>query len=504
MWIPRFAINSETNDIKYVKDVSETDESWIIPEIFAYRQKETAPDFLLTGIWIEKDLDEDFENQMAQMNQEESVYGFIKNTMAIPSDQQTQDAIQKYIEQTYENSQNPIGDISNSNRIILRTIRQNNQTPMKATGLYNEETERVEINVTYTQFGINKVLCDNKEIEFQIQNQNRTAVVTIEGKFIEKGKHTITIIDNENNKKDIEIYKSTIYAFLYSDGTLTFSTTENPEPDRELLVEPYGDIGDDVYTRISEIPWVDEREHITTVEFKEIIRPKSTAFWFYGCSKLTTIKNLNNLNTVKVTSMYGMFGGCGNLTSLDVSKLNTSNVTNMSNMFFNCSNLTSLNLNGINTSNVTDMSFMFWNCSSLKELNMGYFYNLSKVTNMAYMFGNCAALTTLNLKVFYNTSNVTSMYNMFSGCKSLINLDVSNWDTSSVTDMSHMFSYCDNLASLNLKSFDTSNVTNMRYMFAFNYKLGKIYVSSTMWDTSNADVTDMFLYCGTSSVTKQK
>lgn len=469
MWIPRFAINSETNDIKYVKDVSETDESWTIPEIFAYRQKETAPDFLLTGIWIEKDLDEDFENQMAQMNQEESVYGFIKNTMAIPSDQQTQDAIQKYIEQTYENKQNPIGDISNSNRIILRTIRQNNQTPMKATGGYNEETERVEINVTYTQFGINKVLCDNKEIEFQIQKQNRTAVVTIEGKFIEKGKHTITIIDNENNKKDIDIYKSVIYAFLYKDGTLTFSTTESPEPDKELLVEPYGDISD-----IEDVAWYNERESILAVDFKDTIYPKTTARWFFGCKNLKEINNINNLNTIKVTEMTNMFNGCSSLTSLDLSGLDTRNVTIMNGMFMGCRSLTSLNLNNFNTSNVTNMGMMFTYCSSLISLDLSSF-NTNNVTTMSLMFDDCSGLTSLNLRSF---------------------------DTGNVTDMAFMFSDCSVLASLDLRSFNTSNVTNMTYMFFNCKKLKKIEVSRKGWIVTNADITNMFNKCGTQYVTK--
>ena len=47
-------------------------------------------------------------------------------------------------------------------------------------------------------------------------------------------------------------------------------------------------------------------------------------------------------NTSNVTDMFGMFGLCSGLTSLDISNFDTSNVTRMFDMFNGCSKLTSL------------------------------------------------------------------------------------------------------------------------------------------------------------------
>ena len=96
--------------------------------------------------------------------------------------------------------------------------------------------------------------------------------------------------------------------------------------------------------------------------FKEY-RPKSCRRWFDDCENLTSIKGIKeNLNTSEVTNMCGMFGGCENLTSLDVSGFNTDKVTNMRGMFWGCENLTSLDVSGFNTDKVTDMGGMFSDC----------------------------------------------------------------------------------------------------------------------------------------------
>ena len=142
-------------------------------------------------------------------------------------------------------------------------------------------------------------------------------------------------------------------------------------------------------------------------------RPTSCYNWFYGCTDLTNIEGIENLNTENVTDMSGMFYGCPALTTLDVSKFDTKNVTNMSNMFHWCFVLTTLDVSNFDTQNVTNMSSMFYSCH---------------------------ALTTLDVSNF-DTQNVTDMGYMFNGCKALTTLDVSNFDTKNVTDMSWMFSF---------------------------------------------------------------
>ena len=223
--------------------------------------------------------------------------------------------------------------------------------------------------------------------------------------------------------------------------------------------------------------------------------PTSTAYWFEGCSSLTSIIGIENLKTDNVTDMHRMFTGCYSLRSLDVSGFNTENVTDMTSMFYNCSAITSLDLSSFNTQNVTDMWGMFEGCYSLTSLDLSGF-NTQNVTDMKHMFAGCSGLTSLNLSGF-NTLNVTDMDNMFYDCSGLTSLDVSGFNTENVTSMNYMFNKCSNLTSLDLSTFNTANVTDMYGM------LGDCS-SLTTFDVSGfniANVTDMrYMFSGCSSL----
>ena len=193
-------------------------------------------------------------------------------------------------------------------------------------------------------------------------------------------------------------------------------------------------------------------------------RPTSTAYWFQGCSYLTTINGMENIKTDNVTDMQSMFSGCYSLTSLDVSSFNTSNVKDMGSMFYCCSSLTSLDVSGFNTSNVKNMRSMFCGCTILTSLDVSSF-NTSNVKDMSYMFRNCHNLTSLDVSSF-NTSNVTYMSYMFRNCINLTSLDVSGFNTSNVTDMSLMFFGCSMLKTIYVgEGWSTEKVTSGNDMF---------------------------------------
>ena len=196
--------------------------------------------------------------------------------------------------------------------------------------------------------------------------------------------------------------------------------------------------------------WHEARESIATVVFDDSFANctsvTSTARWFYGCSNLTAITGIENLNTSNVTDMRFMFGYCSKLTSLDVSGFNTENVTDMTLMFFGCSGLTNLDVSHFNTSNVTRMVTMFGDCSGLTNLDLSGF-NTAKVTDMNGMFYNCSGLTSLDVSSF-NTENVTDMTMMFYGCSGLMVLDISNFNTSNVTHMIGLVAGCSALTTI--------------------------------------------------------
>ena len=186
------------------------------------------------------------------------------------------------------------------------------------------------------------------------------------------------------------------------------------------------------FRKSSNDSWGAYRSNITKVVFDNSYANytglTSTAFWFYRCSKMTTISGIENLNTQNVKVMESMFDDCSSLTSLNLSSFNTQNVTNMYGMFEGCSSLTSLNLSSFNTQNVTSMGFMFEYCSSLTSLNLSSF-NTQNVTDMFAMFCGCSSLKTIVVGGEWSTTNVTYSDEMFSGCTSLVGGDGTKYNS---------------------------------------------------------------------------
>ena len=203
------------------------------------------------------------------------------------------------------------------------------------------------------------------------------------------------------------------------------------------------------------------QKDIETVVIEESFKnalPTSCKEWFDGCSYLTKIEGIENLNTEEVTDMSGMFYECAMLKSIDHSKFNTTKVKTMKNMFYGFGSYVdvsnpfntvrpTLDLSHFNTSSVLDMEGMFANCSLIKKLDVSCF-NTSNVTSMRAMFGGCAYLSELNLKGF-STTATTDMANMFDQCYSLTQLDLSSFTiTDKLKDTEHMFKDCMSLSSI--------------------------------------------------------
>ena len=117
-------------------------------------------------------------------------------------------------------------------------------------------------------------------------------------------------------------------------------------------------------------PWYSQRESITSAEFDPSFANcttlTSTAYWFLECKNMVSISGIEYLKTDNVTDMWGMFGGCSGLTSLDLSGFNTANVKSMGSMFEGCSGLTKIFAgDDWNTALVTDGGSMFSGCTSL-------------------------------------------------------------------------------------------------------------------------------------------
>lgn len=256
----------------------------------------------------------------------------------------------------------------------------------------------------------------------------------------------------------------------YSDSTLTFYYNGNKA---ESAATTYS-------LPSAEAPkpgWQEQQANVTKVVFDSSFaqaRPTTCYEWFLGMTKLTEIEGLEYLNTSDVTTMIGMFEGCG-MTSIDLSGLDTRNVRAMTAMFADCPNLTTLNLSGLSASKVEDMESMFDGCVKLKSLDLSSFHTDS-LNCVCYMFDGCTALESLDISHF-NTSKVDDLDGMFCDCSSLTSLNVSSFDTSNVIRMMSTFAGCSSLKSLDLTSFTSERLNQINGMFYGCTSLEHIYVN---------------------------
>ena len=313
-------------------------------------------------------------------------------------------------------------------------------------------------------------------------------------------------------------YGSSISASCYIESPKTafavYSATDNSLNFYKRLAKQVPTAGDTfdgrtataVYTGIesdtygsSTVPWVSYQGSIKTASVVDSgIQPVSTAYWFYGCTALTSVTGLDKLDTSAVTNMSSMFSSCSSLTSVgDLSGWDTSKVTSMPIMFSGCKFLTSLDsISGWNTSAVTDMGWMFNGCTSLTSLDLSN-WNTSAVTDMSWMFSSCYKLTSVGDLSDWNTSKVTDMSNMFKSCFKLTSLEsISGWDTNAVETMRSMFYTCRSLTSVgDLSDWNTSSVTNMYGMFMSCTSLTSVG-NLSQWTTSKVtSMGSMFSNC---------
>ena len=286
-------------------------------------------------------------------------------------------------------------------------------------------------------------------------------------------------------------------------------------------------------------------------------RPTSCYYWFCGCSKLTDIEGIENLNTENVTNMNSMFDRCSALTSLDLTNFNTAKVSDMSYMFVGCSALTTIFVSDkFVTDQVTDGRDMFHMCINLigaieydgsksdhtyANYDNGYFSpeggfhayaefnNATGTLTFRRGLSKPAGAYDLNegnatpewrkekepehnndefivpgvkidiSKVVFDASfanaRPTSCYKWFDMCTSLTEIEgIENLNTEKVTNMGSMFSGCYVLNPLDVSNFNTQNVEDMSEMFVSCMNLKSLNVSN--FDTQKVkNMSSMFYNC---------
>lgn len=197
-------------------------------------------------------------------------------------------------------------------------------------------------------------------------------------------------------------------------------------------------------------PWASKEcaPIITSVEFQGVIHAKTSEGMFRGCTNLTSL-DLTNLYTTEVKSLELMFAQCSSLERINnLEHLDTSCAVTMSCMFLDCSKLSSINVANFDTHLVYDMSAMFIHCQSLTTLDLSK-WDTFNVRNMALMFSACKGLKFVDLSAF-DTSHARHMDLLFVECSSLPFLDLSNFQFSDDACVSNMFTGCEGLRALAL------------------------------------------------------
>ncbi|MBR2259230.1 MAG: BspA family leucine-rich repeat surface protein [Blautia sp.] len=189
------------------------------------------------------------------------------------------------------------------------------------------------------------------------------------------------------------------YAILYKNGTMVFQRGRLSDPDLGEVDTIYSGFENTAYSSYSSVPWYRKADSIKNVIFKDTISPKGTSYWFYNCSELSEIENLDTLNFSEFLSAYGtagMFYNCKKLKELDLRSFTISSLTNMQSMFCRCENLEIIDLSNLCTNTVKNMGQAFDGCTSLKILDLSSL-GCRDVTNMNYAFRGCQSLLMLSL-----------------------------------------------------------------------------------------------------------
>lgn len=225
-------------------------------------------------------------------------------------------------------------------------------------------------------------------------------------------------------------------------GTLSFHRSATKPVGDNIYELQYGNRQD----------WDTHAAEIKKVVFKAGFRDEThttCSSWFCGCTNLTSIEGIENLNTSYVNYMSEMFAQCSNLETLDLSHFNTENVVNMSKMFYGCTKLHDLNISSFNTENVTNMYGMFYGCSSLDSLDLSHFNTRNvRKDGMNYMFNGCSSLSYLNVSNFITDKNSMQLDGLFQGCSSLQTLDLSSFDTRGAGSVNYLFDGCSALRTI--------------------------------------------------------
>ncbi len=266
------------------------------------------------------------------------------------------------------------------------------------------------------------------------------------------------------------------YACLSEDGTTLTFLYDSKESTKEGTIFKLNEKDN--------LPeWYSSRSSVTQVIFDPSFSkacPSTTNCWFKDMDQLSSITDIQYLNTSQTTQMSNMFEGCISLNAIDLENFDTSAATQMNNMFLNCKGLSSLDLSYFDFGKVADMSQMLSGCESLEELKFGMETITDSLQNADRLFSNCKNLRALDLSELTISENMSTV-EMLGGCNSLdtlyVNITMNNLSSDACTGIGTMEKSC----LLNApEGLDISYLDNENFLWKsglFHYPRKKAYVA---------------------------
>lgn len=131
-------------------------------------------------------------------------------------------------------------------------------------------------------------------------------------------------------------------AFLYDDGELVFTASEEPDAGRTLVARDHA-CANAIMDHIIQWPWKDDLDavtHATVASDMEAYPVTNTALWFYDCSSLEAVTGLSHLRGTRTAS--SMFSMCTSLETVDLRGFPFEALEDVSTMFYECASLTTI------------------------------------------------------------------------------------------------------------------------------------------------------------------
>ncbi len=98
--------------------------------------------------------------------------------------------------------------------------------------------------------------------------------------------------------------------------------------------------------------------------------------WEENRTDITGVSIIGGVTFPEGTSLAGLFKGCKNMESANLSGMHTEEVIDMSSMFEGCSNLTTLDLSTFDTRKCSNLDRMFAKCAKLSDILLGENFDL--------------------------------------------------------------------------------------------------------------------------------